>query len=110
VPIDAVDSDTPIFNQSSIKNDKIRRRQTIDTVQAQEYSSHRQHQTPLQQLQAIFWPTRQTHTNNQLSEHEQSPMITEKQTPNVQRSSSAHKNNQNIINDNLNQRKNQHST
>jgi hypothetical protein len=93
------------LDRSTIKNEKLRRRETIDTAQARQYASHQQHQTPLKQLQAIFWPARHTdHTinNNQLKEHEQMPMITKNQTTTVQRSSSAREKNQN---ENVNERK-----
>jgi hypothetical protein len=92
-------STTPIKNRSSIQN-KIRRRQTIDTVQG------RQHRTALQQLQSMFWSPREAHNiinNNQLNEHEQLPMVTKKRSSNVQRSSSVRDNNQTTINENLNE-------
>jgi hypothetical protein len=92
-------STTPIKNRSSIQN-KIRRRQTIDTVQG------RQHRTALQQLQSMFWSSREAHNiinNNQLNEHEQLPMVTKKRSSNVQRSSSVRDNNQTTINENLNE-------
>jgi hypothetical protein len=79
------------LKRSSIKNKDPRRRQTIDTVQAQ------QHRTTLQQIQAIFWPKQETYNtvvaNNQLNEHEQIPMIAKKPATNVRRSSSVRETN-----------------
>jgi len=101
------------LDQSTRKNQSLRRRQTIDTAQARQYASRRQNQTPLKQLQAIFWPGKNSHhtniiNNNQLNEHEQMPMMTKNQTATLRRSSSARERNQNTINDNLNERKKQH--
>lgn len=98
-------SNTPILNRSILKNQTLRRRQTIDTAQARQYVSRRQHQTPLKQLQAMFWPGRNSH---QLNEHEQIPMITEKKPATVRRSTSAREKSPNIINENLNERKERH--
>jgi hypothetical protein len=79
------------LKRSSIKNKDPRRRQTIDTVQAQ------QHRTTLQQIQAIFWPTQETYNtvvaSSQLNEHEQIPMIAKKPATNVRRSSSVRETN-----------------
>jgi hypothetical protein len=109
VPLDNIRLTTPALNQSSIKNKKLQRRQTIDTVQGREYASNQQHRTALQQLQDVFWPARETSRttiiNNQLDEHEEMPMVTEKRNTNVQRSSSARENNQATLNDNLNERR-----
>ncbi|CAF2478980.1 unnamed protein product [Rotaria sp. Silwood2] len=67
---------TPISKRSSVKNKHLQCHQTNDTIQA------RQHRTPLQQLQAIFRPTREIHntmiTNKQLHEHEHIPMVNKK--------------------------------
>ncbi len=103
------------MDQSTRKNQSLRRRQTIDTAQTRQYASRRQNQTPLKQMQAKFWPARHSHhtniiNNNQSNEHEEMPMITEKQTATVQRSSSARERNQNTINDKLNERKKWHRT
>ena len=95
-------STTPILNQSSMKNRSIRRRQTIDTVHG------RQQRTAFQQLQAMFWPAHEAHNlinNNQLDDHEQIPMVTEKRSSKVQRSSSARDNNPTIANENVNERR-----
>ncbi|CAF0825179.1 unnamed protein product [Adineta steineri] len=95
--------------RSSIKNKKLRRRQTIDTVQS------RHHRTTLQQIQAMLWPTRQAQTttttisnNNQINKHEAMPMIAEKPTNQLQRSLSVRENNPNTINENFNERRKSH--
>ncbi len=89
---------SPNFNQSSMKNQSVQRRQTVDTAQV------RQHLTPLKQLQAKFWPARQSH-NIGSTDHEQMPMINVKQTKTIQQPSSARERNSNITNDSLNERK-----
>ncbi len=64
---------------------KLRRRQTIDTVQGRHYSSRR---TALQHLQAMFWPMR----DRIKTEHEQIPMVKEKQPTKLRRTSSVYDN------------------
>ncbi|CAF0751843.1 unnamed protein product [Rotaria sp. Silwood1] len=67
---------TSISKQALIKNKNLQCHQTNDTIQA------RQHRTPLQQLQAMFWPTRDNHNpmiiNKQLHQHEHIPMVNKK--------------------------------
>ena len=64
---------------------KLRRRQTIDTVQGRHYSSRR---TALQHLQAMFWPIR----DRMKTEHEQIPMVKEEQPTKLRRTSSFYDN------------------
>lgn len=83
---------TPADNSLIERDRSIRRRQTIDTVQAREYAArhrrHQQHQTPLKQLQALFKPNRQIQTTV-INNDEQLSMINKNQTSAfVQRSAS----------------------
>lgn len=82
------------MDRSIKKSQTVRRRQTIDTAQGRQYASRRHHQTPLKQLQSMFWPSRNTYhstinNNHHHQLHEQQmPMINQNQTKTVQRSSS----------------------
>ena len=94
--IDAIVSKTPILNRPSKKPTKLQRRRTIDTVQARQYSSERQHRTAFQHIQAMFWPLREKMKPSTDREHEQMPMVSEKRKTNLRRTSSVHDDEQTI--------------
>ncbi|CAF3794568.1 unnamed protein product [Rotaria sordida] len=75
IVLDTIRPTSSISNRSLTNNKNLQYRQRNDTIQP------RQYRTRLQQLQAMFWPTREIHntiSNKQLNEYEQIPMVTKK--------------------------------